>query len=293
MASPASNWLWSRANGVRWMPKKATIEVRVLKKRVFIGVIAIPALYLLIGYGPEPTLFIMVLIAVAVGLHEFYSLVLPENKRHERAIGILLGMLLVSLIYFGDSRLLQASLGFSIILLSITYMLKSTNFALAISKMALTLFGILYIGLLLSYVILIDKTAAGKQWVFFLVTTIWAADISGFFVGSLVGRHKLYPKVSPNKTIEGLGGGVVGAIAAALVYRKFFFSVLEVSGCVFLGSSLTLFGQMGDFTESMIKRSAHVKDSSGLIPGHGGMLDRLDSFLFSAPFLYYYLCWGR
>ena len=292
MVSPASNWLWSRVNGVRWTPKKATIEVRVLKKRVLTGAIAIPALYLLIGYGPGPTLFIMVLIAVALGLHEFYSLVLPENKWHEKAIGILLAMLLASLIYFGDASLLHASLGFSIIFLSITYMLKSSNFALAISKMALTLFGILYIGLLLSYVTLIDKTAPGKQWVFFLVSTVWAADIGGFFVGSLVGRHKLYPKVSPNKTIEGLGGGVAGAIAAALLYRKLFFSDLDVSDCVFLGSSLTLFGQMGDFTESMIKRSAHVKDSSGLIPGHGGMLDRLDSFLFSAPFLYYYIHWG-
>jgi phosphatidate cytidylyltransferase len=265
----------------------------VLKKRVLTGVIAIPALYLLIGYGPGPTLFIMVLIAVALGLHEFYSLVLPENKRHEKAIGILLGMVLASLIYLGDASFIHASLAFSIIFLSITYMLKSRNFALAISKMALTLFGILYIGLLLSYVTLIDTTAPGKQWVFFLVSTVWAADIGGFFMGSLVGRHKLYPKVSPNKTIEGLAGGVVGAIAAALLYRKLVFSDLDISDCVFLGFCLSLCGQMGDFTESMIKRSVRVKDSSGLIPGHGGILDRLDSFLFSAPFLYYYLCWGR
>lgn len=265
----------------------------MLKKRVLTGAVTIPALCLLIGYGPEPTLFIMVLIAVALGLHEFYSLVLPENKRNEKALGILLGMGLASLIYFGDAFLLHASLGFSITFLSLVYMLKSrNNFTLAISKMALTLFGILYIGLLLSYVSLIDKTAPGKQWVLFLISTVWAADIGGFFIGSLVGRHKLYPKVSPNKTFEGLGGGVGVAITAALLYRKFFFSDLDISDCIFLGFSLTLFGQMGDFTESMIKRSANVKDSSGLIPGHGGMLDRLDSFLFSAPFLYYYIRWG-
>ncbi len=235
----------------------------------------------------------MVLFAVALGLHEFYSLVLPENKWYEKAIGILLGMVLASLIYLGDASFIHASLAFSIIFLSITYMLKSRNFALAISKMALTLFGILYIGLLLSYVTLIDTTTPGKQWVFFLVSTVWAADIGGFFIGSLVGRHKLYPKVSPNKTIEGLAGGVAGAIAAALLYRKLVFSDVGISDCVFLGFSLSLCGQMGDFTESMIKRSVRVKDSSGLIPGHGGILDRLDSFLFSAPFLYYYLCWGR
>ncbi|NIS59424.1 MAG: phosphatidate cytidylyltransferase [Proteobacteria bacterium] len=264
----------------------------MLKKRVLTGVIAIPALCLLIEYGPEPTLFIMVLIAVVLGLHEFYSLVLPDNKRHEMALGIILGGGLVSLIYFGGVSRIHTPLGFSIVFLSIVYMLKSKNFTLAISKMALTLFGILYIGLLLSYVILIDKTAPGKQWVFFLVSTVWAADIGGFLIGSLMGRHKLYPKVSPNKTFEGLGGGMGLAITAALLYRRLFFSNLDVSDCIFLGVSLTLFGQMGDFTESMIKRSAQVKDSSGLIPGHGGMLDRLDSFLFSAPFLYYYIRWG-
>ena len=264
----------------------------MLKKRVLTGAVAIPALCLPIGYGPEPTLFVMVLIAVALGLHEFYSLILPENKRHEKAMGIILGMVLASVIYLGNASFVYAPLGFSIIFLSIVYMLKSSNFTLAISKMALTLLGILYIGLLLSYVTLIDKTSPGKQWVFFLVSTVWAADIGAFFIGSLVGRHKLYPKVSPNKTIEGLGGGVGAAIAAALLYRKLFFSDLDVSDCIFLGFSLTLFGQMGDFTESMIKRSAQVKDSSGLIPGHGGILDRLDSFLFAAPFLYYYIRWG-
>ena len=271
--------------------KKTPIEVRVLKKRVLTGVITIPVLCLLIGYGPEPTLFVIVLIAVALGLHEFYSLILPENKRHEKTMGIILGMALASVIYLGNVSLAYAPLGFSIIFLSLVYMLKSSNFTLAISKIALTLLGILYIGLLLSYVTLIDKTSPGKQWIFLLVSTVWAADIGGFFVGSLVGRHKLYPKVSPNKTFEGLGGAVGGGVAAALVYRKVFFPSLDVSDCVFLGFFLTLFGQMGDFTESMIKRSARVKDSSSLIPGHGGILDRLDSFLFAAPFLYYFICW--
>lgn len=264
----------------------------MLKKRILTGVIAIPVLCLLIGYGPEPTLFIMVLIAVVLGLREFYLLALPENKGHERAIGIIMGMTVPSLMYLGGTSLLHVSLGFSIIFLCSIYMLKSDNFTMAVSKVAITLFGILYIGLLLSYVTLINGTSSGKQWVFLLVVTVWAADIGSFFVGSFVGKHKLYAKVSPNKTIEGLGGGIGGAVAAALLYRTFFFSDLTVSDCLFLGFFLTLFGQLGDFTESMIKRSAHVKDSSDLIPGHGGMLDRLDSFLFSAPFLYLYISWG-
>jgi phosphatidate cytidylyltransferase len=266
--------------------------VRVLKKRIVTGVIAIPTLCLLIAYGPEPTLFIMVLIAVILGLREFYLLVLPENKEHERAIGIILGIVIATFMYLGDTSLLHASLGLSIVLLCSMYMLKSHDFTAAISKVAITLFGVLYIGFLLSYVTLIDKVSPGKRWIFFLVAIIWAADIGSFFVGSFMGKHKLYAKVSPKKTIEGLVGGIGGGVAAALLYRTFLFPDLTVSDCLFLGLFLTLFGQLGDFTESMIKRSAHVKDSSNLIPGHGGMLDRLDSFLFSAPFLYFYIRWG-
>ena len=129
----------------------------------------------------------------------------------------------------------------------------------------------------------------GRLWVLFLMVTIWAGDIFALLSGSFFGRHKLYPKISPNKTFEGLGGAIVGSIIVAFVFAWFFLPHLEKGSCILLAIGLGILGQFGDFTESMLKRSAQVKDSGTLIPGHGGMLDRLDSFLFSAPFLHYSL----
>jgi phosphatidate cytidylyltransferase len=129
----------------------------------------------------------------------------------------------------------------------------------------------------------------GKQWVLFLIATVWAGDISAFLSGTLLGRHKLYPKISPKKTYEGLAGGIVGSVIVALTFTLLFIPKLKIESCILLAIGLGFLGQLGDFTESMLKRSAQVKDSGSLIPGHGGMLDRLDSFLFSAPFLHYSL----
>jgi phosphatidate cytidylyltransferase len=153
----------------------------------------------------------------------------------------------------------------------------------------MTLFGILFIAFLLAYVSLIRNMTNGRLWVLFLVATVWAGDISALLIGSFLGRHKLYPKISPKKTFEGLGGAIVGSILVALAFSYLFFPQLKKIPFVFLAIGLGIFGQLGDFTESMLKRSAQAKDSGTLIPGHGGMLDRLDSFLFSAPFFHYSL----
>jgi phosphatidate cytidylyltransferase len=155
--------------------------------------------------------------------------------------------------------------------------------------MGIVFLGIFFIGFLLSHVSLIRMRADGTRWVLFLIVTVWTGDISAFLSGTLLGRHKLYPRISPKKTYEGLAGGIVGSIIVAVAFSLLFIPQLEIGFCIFLAIALGVLGQVGDFTESMLKRSAQVKDSGSLIPGHGGMLDRLDSFLFSAPFLHYSL----
>jgi phosphatidate cytidylyltransferase len=168
-------------------------------------------------------------------------------------------------------------------------MVTSKDLSSTISKMGMALFGILFIGFLLAYVSLIWTMTNGRLWVLFLMVTIWAGDIFALLSGSFFGKHKLYPKISPNKTFEGLGGAIVGSIIVALAFALLFIPHLGKGHCILLAIGLGILGQLGDFTESMLKRSAQVKDSGTLIPGHGGMLDRLDSFLFSAPFLHYSL----
>ena len=251
--------------------------------------IMVPPIVLLIALGPSAVLHLMVVLATFLGLREYYNLVLPHSKWIERMVGIGLGLILSIIISFGDTKEISPFFFIILLILSVLFMATSKDLSSIISKMGMTLFGILFIGFLLAYVSLIRNMTDGRLWVLFLTATIWAGDISALLSGSFFGRHKLYPKISPNKTFEGLGGAIVGSIIVALAFSLLFIPHLAIGRCILLAIGLGILGQMGDFTESMLKRSAQVKDSGTLIPGHGGMLDRLDSFLFSAPFLHYSL----
>lgn len=259
------------------------------KKKVWTGIFIVPPIIVLIIVGPPAILPLMVLLAIFFGLREFYHLALPHSKPVERFLGIGLGLILSLLIAFGSAGWVSPFFVILLLCLSVLFMVTSQNLLPTVSNLGITLFGILYIGFLLSHISLIRYMANGKAWALFLIATVWAGDISAFFGGSRFGRHKLYPKISPKKTVEGLIGAVVGSIIVSLIFSQVFIPQLEKGLCVLLAIGLGVLGQLGDFTESMLKRSAQVKDSGSLIPGHGGMLDRLDSFLFSAPFLYYFL----
>ncbi len=262
---------------------------KIEKKKVWMALIMVPPVLLLIILGPPSILHLMVLLATFFFFFEYYNLVLPRTRWIERVVGIGLGLILSIIISFGAMK--ESSLFFVIILLilSVLSMATSKELSSKIPEMGMTLFGIFFIGFLLAYVSLIRNLPDGRLWVLFLIATVWAGDISALLSGSFFGKHKLYPKISPNKTFEGLGGSIVGSIIVALAFALLFIPRLQKGVCILLAIGMGIFGQLGDFTESMLKRSARVKDSGTLIPGHGGMLDRLDSFLFSAPFLHYSL----
>jgi phosphatidate cytidylyltransferase len=259
------------------------------KKKILVGSVLVPPILFLIIVGPSAVLSLMVLVATFLGLREFYTLALPNSKGIERLTGIGLGLILGFLVIQGDFKTILPFFALLLVLLSLLFLAISQNLPSTLSRMGILLFGILYIGFLFPHVSLIRNMAEGREWVLLLIVTVWAGDIFAFLSGSLFGKHKLYPKISPNKTYEGLGGGIVGSILVALLYSHFFIPRMSMGLCVLLAIGLTVLGQLGDFTESMLKRSAQVKDSGSLIPGHGGMLDRMDSFLFSAPFFYYSL----
>jgi phosphatidate cytidylyltransferase len=261
----------------------------IVKRKIWTGIFIVPPVIFLIVLGPPVVLSLMVLLATFFGLREFYTLAFPHSKSIERFTGIALGLVLSIVSSYGDVKVVLPFFVLLLLLLSILFLGTSESLSSTISNMGIVLFGILYIGFLLSHVSLIRKMADGKEWVLFLISTVWAGDMCAFLSGSFFGRHKLYPKISPNKTYEGLAGAIVGSIVVALAFALLFIPKLEWRLCVLLAVGLGVLGQLGDFTESMLKRSAQVKDSGSLIPGHGGMLDRLDSFLFSAPFLYYWL----
>jgi phosphatidate cytidylyltransferase len=260
----------------------------ITEKKIWTAIIFVPPIIFLIAIGPPIILTLLVLLATFFGLREFYNLTLPHSRSIEKWVGTGLGLLLPIIIQ-GNIKMVFPFFVLLLLLLSILFMGISENFSSTISHMGIMFFGIFYIGFLLSHIFLIRNMVNGKQWVFFLILTVWAGDVSALLSGFLFGRHKLYPKISPNKTCEGLVGGVVGSVMVALAFALLFIPQLEIGLCILLAIGLGVLGQLGDFTESMLKRGAQVKDSGSLIPGHGGMLDRLDSFLFSAPFLHYSL----
>jgi phosphatidate cytidylyltransferase len=262
---------------------------KIEKRKVWVGLGMIPPIIFFIAVGPSVVLHLMVLLATFLALREYYNLVLPHSTWIERAVGIGLGLILSLIISFGGMREISPFLVIILLILAVLVMAVSQDLSSTISKMGVALFGILFIGFLLAYVSLIRNMPNGRLWVLFLIITVWAGDIFALLTGTFLGRHKLYPKISPNKTFEGLAGAIVGSIIVALAFSWLFIPNLKGGACTLLAIGLGILGQLGDFTESMLKRSAQVKDSGTLIPGHGGMLDRLDSFLFSAPFLHYSL----
>ena len=261
----------------------------LVKRKVWTGIYAVPPLVALIIWGPPFVLSLMIFLATLLGLREFYHLTLPQSKGGVRMMGIGLGLLVSIAISYGSAEIVYPLLAFLLLILFVLFMGTSEDLLSATSSAGVAFLGIFYIGFLLSHVSLIRQLTNGTRWVLFLIATVWAGDIFAFLCGSLFGKHKLYPKISPNKTYEGLAGAILGSALAALVFTSLFIPGSGRGFSILLGVSMGILGQFGDFTESMLKRSAQVKDSGSLIPGHGGMLDRLDSFLFSAPFLYYSL----
>lgn len=150
-------------------------------------------------------------------------------------------------------------------------------------------FGVLYVALLFSHFISLRRIPDGNQWLLFALAIVWAGDTGAYYVGRKFGRKKLSPVISPNKTVEGALAGLAASMCAGLIFV--FFSGLEIPVLLtlFLALLAGVAGIFGDLTESYIKRWAGVKDSGTLIPGHGGLLDRTDSVLFSVPVVYYFL----
>jgi phosphatidate cytidylyltransferase len=153
---------------------------------------------------------------------------------------------------------------------------------------ALLSMGFLYVPLLLSHLLMIRMLPHGVAWLFLIMVIVMCGDSAAYYVGSAFGKRKLYPQVSPKKSVEGSIGGILGSVIGAFIWKSIYFTELRVADCVATALLLGVMGQLGDLFESLIKRSCGVKDSGVIFPGHGGILDRVDSILFAAPAAFYY-----
>ena len=260
------------------------------RRRIYAALVFIPLFYVLVRYLPSIALFGLVVGASWLALIELYRLHFHSKPATvEITIGAAMTMIVLSHLQWPEALPLHPLFVFIVAATLLLYLLSKQDLSRSLVDVSVLIFGTLYIGFTLGHLLLTRALPDGIFLVFFVVLVTWAGDTGAYYAGMIMGRTPLAPRISPNKTVEGLFGGILLAIAMALIARAWFIPSLTVVDAVVLGFVLTLAGLIGDLSESMFKRGAGVKDSGGLIPGHGGMLDRLDSLLLTAPTYYYYV----
>jgi phosphatidate cytidylyltransferase len=269
-----------------------------MKARVLTGLaILLPAAYL-VGWAPK-WLFMACLVAlVERGLYEYFLIVRKCGLRVCSVTGYVAGAAICLSqwlgLYTGSVTELAALMIFTLLIPTFgvwaTQDLK--DYLAAVST---TLFGTLYVVFTLSslfplrFSALGSRFANGRQILFFLLAVICVGDIAAYFVGRLLGHTPIFPQVSPKKTVEGACGGLVASVIAGWGYAQAFWRTTNWGTVILLAGCIAVAGQIGDVAESALKRSANLKDSGAILPGHGGLLDRVDSLLFGAPFLWIFL----
>ena len=249
---------------------------------------AIPLLVALVLFSGPAFFSAVIFLLAAWGLFEFFSMSLPPERRLEKKLAIAGGSFLVFLPVLQGTGYLFGLPTFLFLLFAMLFLFRCSDIAAAAAQLSIIFLGFFYIPFLLGHVSLLFELPHGRQWVFLVLLIVMCSDTLAYFVGTWLGCHKLYPAISPKKSIEGSLGGLAGGLLAAYLARMFFCPFLTAVDCVLLGLFLGVLGQIGDLFESMLKRSFGVKDSGALVPGHGGILDRLDSLLFAFPAAYYY-----
>lgn len=257
-------------------------------RRIYTILVLAPLLYAVIRYSPPLAFSGVVVLAGGLALFEFYRLCFGARS-HSWLIGI--GLTGFAALILGTHRpdIIVPTLLATLVCIISVPLLSHSPLEQSLRDGAMTLFGVLYLGLTLGTLSMTRLLPLGEWLIFFLLLVTWASDTGAYLVGTLYGRHRLAPTISPKKTVEGLVGGLIAAIIAGYVARWWFLPDLSGLDCLILATLLTITGLWGDLTESAMKRSVGMKDSGGILPGHGGMLDRLDSLLFTAPVFYYYV----
>jgi phosphatidate cytidylyltransferase len=275
-----------------------------MKTRILTALVALPILIASIVlplYFPTisalPYIFVAIaVLALGAGLFEFYSLTKKLELKSDASIGYLgAAVLTTAFIFDAPSKapdLLILSLAFFIILTLITQTFRfQADFSKMLTGAGVTFLGVFYViflgGFLIAIRIGFDVFLSTKLLGFFFLI-LMGADTGAYFAGKSFGKHKLSPKISPGKTVEGLIGGIAASLLFAVLAHYWFFPELSLKFALPLAGVMAIVSVLGDLAESAMKRGSDAKDAANILPGHGGLLDRLDSLLFNAPILYYF-----
>jgi phosphatidate cytidylyltransferase len=266
------------------------------RKRWITGIVALPFLIYLI-YTGGIAFASMIAVASLLAFWEYFRIVFDSPDTNLRkvvtAIGYLTALSMVAVAHRYSVEMLIVVMGTNIIISSLVFLFFFKSHIQLIESIRIQLQGVIYIPLSLSILVLIRNGNDGIAWIFFLLAIIFAGDTSAFYFGTYFGRHKLSPSVSPGKTIEGSIGGFLANILIGSVFKLFLFPYLSWGICFFFFILIGAAGQVGDLFESALKRMSGVKDSGTILPGHGGILDRIDALLFATPVMYFFIIYAQ
>jgi phosphatidate cytidylyltransferase len=260
--------------------------------RVLSAIVFLPILFAALWLGGPIWFSAIAAAGVLIGLYEYYRMA----SRGGEVQGLAAAAATLTAFYFERHELIVAIIAALVVVEMLSQLFtraKDEDFSEMLPAAATRVFGVLYVAVLGGYIIAIrviespiPKLAPKLLTLFFII--VFAGDTGAYYTGRAMGRRRLAPRVSPGKTVEGAIGGLLGNVVAALIAHFTFFPELKIVHAVPLALVMGALGITGDLCESMLKRGARAKDAGSLIPGHGGLLDRLDSMLFNAPLLYYF-----
>lgn len=257
--------------------------------RLIAAVIGLAVVLPLLIFGGTWGLEALVALVLLIGLDEFGGMAFPKARHWARFVLFPTGLLLYATVLYAPPLLIGPTIGVCLLACLVAVLFRAGPVDEHLSSAARLWLGLGYVAGLLSMLPLIRRFEFGLAWIFLMLVVVWAGDSGAYFTGRAFGSTKLYEKISPKKTWEGVVGGLIASVAGALVVRHFGLPETEVAEIAVLALVLGAGGVVGDLVESMIKRSAGVKDSGNIMPGHGGILDRVDSLLFSGALLWTWL----
>ena len=261
-------------------------------KRILSGIIGLPIVALILIFGNIYVIDVLFALVALIAIHEYFNS-FKEKHKPVKWLGYISCILIAFLHvipeqYYLLTVVLSVCVSMAVLFMQVVF----SNMKTTVTDIMITLFGMLYIVFFLSFIALLHGIENGKYLIWFILFAAWGTDTCAYFVGCKFGKHK-FSKISPKKSIEGCIGGTVGSIILALVYTFALnklaglqISYIYITGVAF---ALSILSQIGDLSASSIKRTMGIKDFGNLIPGHGGMLDRIDSIIFIAPFAYFLL----
>jgi len=258
-------------------------------KRVLTSILLLPVLILFIYLG-QGWLFIALIIGcIFICIQEFFSLMHQGGIPCFQASGVLISIGLIMAFIIQRPEWILFMITGALLILFLNALASKLPLSEMVPRLSVTLLGLIYIPWMMGFLILIRGFKGGAYLIFLLLAIIWSGDTLAFYTGSLIGKHPLCQRISPKKTVEGMVGGLIGSILVAFCLGPFWLPKTPVLFYPLLGLILGGFGQLGDLSESILKRWAGAKESGTILPGHGGLLDRIDGLIFSAPVFYFLL----